>query len=392
MADFFAADRLRVGWQGKQAQLLLTAAAAAGVRLRRVRCAGQGYAATIAGRDLRRLRALARTQGMQLQLLRRVGPGRLAARLWARPGVLAGAALFAVLVWWCGGYVWTIDFGTLDADAALAVRAVLAEQGIREGSRPDAAQLQAARQSLAAGTASFGWVELNFAAGRLTVESTPLAQQPVRTATPETALYAAADAEVLAVRVESGFAAAAPGQYVAKGQLLANAQRADRDGDPVYQSASGSVIGRMRLTVTATQPLTAEAVVLTGRCTVRRTLYLAGACLPLDETAAPADALAQQSWQPLQLGRLALPGCLHTVRYWVRAAQTVTYTPQAAAALARRSCRQQLLAAWPDAQIEQQTLTCQEENGAVHCRAEYVFCADIAVPGPMQPLGKTAGE
>ena len=58
--------------------------------------AASGKAATAPrrpGRDLARLRQLAERSGLQLRVLRRTGPGRLAERLWQRPGVWVGALL-----------------------------------------------------------------------------------------------------------------------------------------------------------------------------------------------------------------------------------------------------------------------------------------------------------
>ena len=96
---FWAADRLRILVEGPDARHFLSDAAEAGVRLRRVRCVGQSsYSAAAAGRDLARLRQLAERSGLQLRVLRRTGPGRLAERLWQRPGVGVGARLFVVQV------------------------------------------------------------------------------------------------------------------------------------------------------------------------------------------------------------------------------------------------------------------------------------------------------
>ena len=94
------------------------------------------------------------------------------------------------------------------------------------------------------------------------------------------------------MKVESGFTEIVPGQYVAKGQLLANALRADRDGDPVYQAAAGSVTGRIRQQVSAEQPLQVEQAILTGRSDRRQTLHLLGMEIPLQKRDTPPFARA----------------------------------------------------------------------------------------------------
>ena len=58
----------------------------------------------------------------------------------------------------------------------------------------------------------FGWVSLNFTGGCLAIESTP-SQTPDRAgAAAPAGLYASADGEILAVEIESGFAAVTVGQ------------------------------------------------------------------------------------------------------------------------------------------------------------------------------------
>lgn len=386
-SNFVRADLVEVRLQGQQASQILGLAAEQGIRLRQVRAEPGGLTAQIGGRDLTRLQRLAVKWQTDLTVLRRKGPGRMTQRLARRPGLLAGAILFCLMVWWLSGYVWRIDFGSLDGQQTEQVRAILQQAGLCEGIRPARQQLDAARSALAGQAELFGWVGLNFSGGCLYVESTPMARQQIRSATPETALYSAADAQVLAVEVESGFSQVVPGQFVAKGQLLANALRADRQGNPVYQPASGRVMGQVRLRVTADQPLQVRQPVLTGAVSRQQTLYLLGFDFALEESpTAFADAQVLQSWQPLTLGQLSLPGCLHTTLCWERTVQPIQYTDAQAQALARRQTVCRLKQAWPDAQISGQSFSFDQTENSVTCTADFVFTADIARPGVMQPL------
>ena len=132
--QFWAADTLRFSVTGPEPHRFLNRAAAAGVRLRRVRCQRDGYAATVSGADRRRLERIARDGGWTLAVTTRRGPGKHTERLLqTRPGLAAGAVLFLLLVRALGGLVWCIDFGAMDPGLQPAMRRLLADCGIHEG-------------------------------------------------------------------------------------------------------------------------------------------------------------------------------------------------------------------------------------------------------------------
>lgn len=222
------------------------------------------------------------------------------------------------------------------------------------------------------------------------MEDTPLERQPIRGDEAGIALYAKADAQILRVEVDSGFAAVVPGQYVREGQLLAANARLDRDGGPVTQSASGRIWARVTRTYTAEQPLSTKADVLDGPSRERVTLYLFGHALPQQtpETAVPANALCTARWQPLQIGRVCLPACLFVQTVWPRSAHACRYSVQQAAALAKRACRLQLEAGFPGAKVEQQQLDVASNDGKAIATVRYTFQADIAqaMPGKGEAL------
>lgn len=391
--EFRQLDRVRVSLTGKGAKAVLSAAAGAGIRLHAIQSGGEAYTASLPGRDWERLASIAQAKGAEIAILQKRGPGKLITRLWLRPGLIFGCLLFLLLVHFLSGYVWSIQFGNLEQQEAELVRSVLNANGLREGTRVTEELLAQAGQALEAQPEQFGWVGLHFTDGCLFVESTPLQQQQIRPQTEQMALYAAADAEVVQIEVESGFVQVVPGQLVAKGQLLAAAERFDRNGNAVLQSASGSVIGRVRTAVTAEQAYEQTAGILTGEMGDSRTLYLLGMEISLgEEEAPPANAELVEDWAPLVLGRIALPGCIRTTEYRTKDKALLRYTQETAQALARRRCIQQLFEAYPDAEIEQQSFDFTADGSGVTCRADFVFCADIANPGTAQPLPPPADQ
>lgn len=99
----------------------------------------------------------------------------------------------------------------------------------------------------------FGWVSLNFTGGCLAIEHALPDPDRAGAATPAGSVRQCGRGEILAVEIESGFAAVTVGQTVARGQMLAAAERLDRKGNAVPQSR------RARYSA-GTKPLPGQAV------------------------------------------------------------------------------------------------------------------------------------
>ncbi len=383
--EVWAADWFRFRIAGPAPQQFLSRAAAQGVRLRRLQGQKGAVTASAAGVDYAKLRRLARESGWTFTLLRRRGPGRRLEALWARPGIVAGAAFFVALLHFGGGFLWSIDFGALPADLQPSMRVLLAENGIWEGVRLEEPLLDRARQAALAQSDRFGWVSLNFTGGCLTVEMTRASRQTVQPDAPEAPLYARAGGEILAVEPQSGFAVVTPGQQVEQGQLLVDAVRLDRDGDPVRQGVRGRIVARVEKTYTALQPYQSTAACLTGQSAVRQQFFFAGRWFPAGDSPALPEGERVVEWLPLRIGRLCLPVCLRRETVWTQEEQELRYDQQEAQALARRSCRAQLLAEFPDAVIEAERCVQSSEADGARCTVTYRFCADIAGTGASAP-------
>ena len=390
--NIMAADRLDVRIRGPRARGLLSASVRAGIHLSRVHCTGDGYQARISGHEWARFQGLARQGGWTPELVDRAGPGCRLEGIARRPGLIAGLVLFLVLQLVLTRYVWSIDFSALEPEEAQAFRLALAEQGIWEGARLSEAQLRTAQQALTRQLDTQGWISLNFLDGRLVLEHTRSEIQTVQQPAEPGALYAAAGGQVVAVELEGGFTAVQPGQYVAAGQLLVNGQKADRSGDPVVQGAAGRVVARVEKTYTARWRLRQTVRMLTGAHSQQTEWYLLGQTLAAGTQEPAADDLQTVDWQPLRLGQIALPACARRTETWEKAERELVYSEKAAAALAHRSCRQQLLAEFPDARLEEEDCHTQSDGEAVRCTVRYVFLADITTPGPLAPLPEGRGD
>ena len=119
-------DRITFRINGRDPQRFLNLASRHGVRLSHLRREEDGLSASAPGNSRVRIEQLAVQGGWRFSLLERRGPGRLAERIAARPGLIAGGALFLVLLQCFGQLLWTIDFGGLGEEQTYRLRTLLA--------------------------------------------------------------------------------------------------------------------------------------------------------------------------------------------------------------------------------------------------------------------------
>lgn len=381
--DVWAADDFVFRTQGKDLKRFINLAAQQKIRLAHLHWEKDGFTAQAWGIDHHKLATLAQQGGWNFCVIRRRGPGQWTERLLRRPGIPLGGLLFFLLLQCFNGLVWTIDFGNLEASEALRMRELLYESGIYEGAWLDSETLATAQTTALQQSDVFGWVSLNFTGGCLSIESTPAEYQMVREEAPMTPLYAKESAEIVAIETQSGFTAVEVGQTVEQGQLLVDVVRWGRDEKEVPQGAAGRILARVQKSYTAFQPYTLQTQCLNGRSKTQEILYLWGQQWePSHEEESAEGGFAQSDWEPLQWGRLSLPGCVYRQTVWEQSPQNITYSTQQAQALARRSCRAQLYKEFPDAVIESEECQITQDTQGETCIITYQFCANIADSNP----------
>lgn len=376
--NLWRADYIRFRIQGSSPQRYVNSVTAQGLQLSHIRWEKDGLVAQGFGRDYNTLRDAAIQGGWQFSVVRRHGPGRILERAVARPGIVAGGILFLVLLNFLHRFVWTIDFGTLDGTATRRMRTLLAECGICEGMLLQNDTLADAQTLALQQSDLFGWVSLNFTGGCLFIENTEAQEQTIREEAPMKPLYAKAAGVITAVEAESGFACTTPGQTVEAGQLLVDIVRLDRDGREIRQGASGKIMAQCEQTFTASEALQETVPLLKTSAVSRDTLHLLGGSWELQADDIPAEEPAVVEWLPLRLGRLSLPGCICRKIVWTQEEQVLQRSEEQAAALAQRSCRQQLFTAFPDAEILSESRVVHTDSDAVTAEITYRFEANIA--------------
>ncbi len=319
---------------------------------------------------------------MQIRVNRKRGLWFFLARWRARWGLLAGPLAFLLVLHLAGGIIWSVQYNVPGPMLKKQLEAQLFSQNLQPGAAPTQADLQAAEQALLKQCPELGWITLNFADGRLTVECDRSRDTPIQPAGAKR-IAAGESGRLLALNVQSGIAVKRVGQTVTVGETLIEGEKLDRDGRAVPGEAAGSAMALVQKQFRCDQPLTVAAEFPTGR--LRRSEAVEGLGQRLDlswYTKQEPDSRWQRKTtrEPLSLLGLALPAV--SVRtLWVEyARQEIRLTQEQAAALAAWACRRQLRQEHPDAELRTEEKEQRLNNDVLQYVWTVQFEADIAVP------------
>ena len=171
-----------------------------------------------------------------------------------------------------------------------------------------------------------------------------------------------------------------PGQTVETGQGLIGTARAERDGTLIFQPAAGIVRAQFEWEDEQEAALTLPTEQLTGRQTVRRTLFWSGHSIALPSlhpvpTASEAKAVIRHD-QPEAFG-IPFPCFIEETSYYYKEAVDLERTEEQGLAIARLQSKQALQANWPDYELLARKEDVSVEESTLHYRVVYTIVANI---------------
>ena len=380
MAGFFATVQFTA--RGGRVECLLDWCVAQGIPVQGVCPNAEGFTAWLPARYYRRLHRPARRYGVQIRVRRKRGLWFLLARWRTRWGLLAGPLAFLLVLHLTGGVIWSVQYKVPDDALKRQLEAQLFSQNLQPGAAPTQADLQSAEQALLKQCPELGWVTLNFADGRLTVECDRSRDTPVQPAGAKR-ITAGESGRLLTLNVQSGIAAKRAGQTVAAGETLIESEKLDRDGRAVPGEAAGSAIALVQKQYRCAQSLTVVAEFPTGRLGRSEAVEGLGRRLDLPWLTKPEpDGLWQEkiTREPLLLFGFALPAVAVRTLWVEHARQEIRLTQEQAVDLAAWACRRQLWQEHPDAELRTEEKEQRLDGDVLHYAWTVQFEADIARP------------
>ena len=358
---------------------LLTAAAAGSLPLSDVVPRPGGFSARCAAWHYRKLAALARKRRVRLRIQKRCGLFFRLRPLFRRRGLWAGCLVFLPLLLWLQGFVWFIEPVGLTPGQQARAAVILWEAGLFPGNVVTQDNLTAGEYALLQ-SGEFSWASLNFTKGKLVAEAAVAKPVPDIAAGTLHGLRAKVSSTVVSTNLVSGTMLVVPGQAVEAGQGLIGTARAERDGTLIFQPAAGIVRAQFEWEDKQKAALTLPTEQLTGRQTVRRTLFWNGQSIALPSfhpvpTASEAKAVIRHD-QPEAFG-IPFPCFIEETSYYYKEVVDLERTEDQALAIARLQSKQALQANWPDFELLARKEDVSVEESTLHYRVVYTIVANI---------------
>lgn len=362
--------------QNGSTEALLTAAALQGLHPYGVTSLPGGFRAHCAAWQYRRFAALARKNRVRLQVQKKQGFYFILRPLLRRTGLWTGLALFVPLLLWAQSFIWFADYSTLTTGQAARAAAVLWDSGLQPGAAVTEAKLTAGEYALLQ-SGEFSWASLNFAKGRLEVETAAAKPKPGIAAGTLHGIRAKCGGTVVSTNLISGTMLIVPGQEVEAGQGLIGTARSERNGTLIFVPAAGTVRAQFEWSSTRQVPLKEDVLQNTGHSVSAYQLVLFGRTLSLP-AGEPPENVAEQTrhFQPEIFG-LALPCSVQEHCIYDQQTAALFRTEEQAAALARMQCLQELYSEWPDAEPIARKEDCTVSGDVLDYTVTYTVVADI---------------
>lgn len=382
----YIAGRVAFEVVGGQGERFMNACAEQGIPLMDICATPTGFRAQVALRVYPKLHTLARKHRCRLRMTQKRG---VYLALWPyrkRWGILAGAALAILLLFFCTRLIWTVQFYHVTPEQETQLRAQLYEKGICEGSIVTTAQLKQAQNDLFITNHAYGWVKLNFIHGRLVVEKGD-APLPLPTVPQEGAydVVALCDGQIERIELSAGNRVRTEGQYVSQGEVIVAGNYYTKRGTLFTAHAQAKVYARVKRIYEVRQPLQTEETVPQGEAESTYALWFSNRRIPLSKEQTQAGVQQIVVKYPLKLFGIPLPLTVEETRTRAARTTTRTLTAEQAADIARVRAYDCMHAELPELVVSAQSETVREEENTLILRVEIEGVANIAAPAPAEP-------
>ncbi len=260
-------------------------------------------------------------------------------RATRRKGMLAGTALFLLLLWMLSGRYWLITVSGNDQLAASTLLQAAQEEGLYQGALRNEVDPQSLASALMKRFPEIGWISINTRGSSAEIclqEGVPIPQE--QTSETPANILASVDGVILSINTFDGTAMVKTGEAVTQGQLLISGIKENQLGGTSAVYARGKIVAKTKRSFSAQVPLEQVKAVKTGRTVCRRSVTFFGITLPLNLHKEPEGLWQREQEEfPLTLLDTQLPAFITQETWNQYREQPCTLTQEEAESLAWES-------------------------------------------------------
>ena len=381
----FCRGWVRFSVTGRYPERFINITSRSRVRLWEVLREKEGFTACMYRSDYRRIRPLARGAGVRLKLSEKGGLPYYLNRWRDRAGVLIGACVFILTVFFMSLFIWSVDVTGLETVSRTDMDAVLRENGLYVGAFKPALNAQQIARNILLQRHEVGWMAVNITGSYASVEIKEEAPAPeVEDIYTPCNVKAKCDGVILRIEAGEGETVMKEGSGVIEGQLIVSGVRTDEQGASRLVHADARVTARTTRQASFSTPETVTTLCPDGESAVRRSLMLFGLRAPYRFGAvdSPYSAVDSVTESPCPLG-ITLPVGVTTDRVSGLTFRGITLDNDSSEELLKREALLYETFCLPECVIETRDYRLSREDGVYTLKASYTCVEDIAVQEPI---------
>lgn len=247
------------------------------------------WAYTVAS-EYKSLRRISKKTHMKMRIQKKYGLPFIIRKYRKRKGLLVGFVCFFTIIYCLSLYVWSIDIIGSDDISIIAVKDMLAQQGVAVGTLKNKIDIPMLEKAAMNKFGDISWTSINIKGSNLTVELKERIQPPelIPNAAPCN-IKAKKDGQITRMEVYSGQKEIAVGDAVVKDQLLVNGIVENGQGDCSMQHAKAKIYAltkhEIKQEMTLNQVINRE----TGKVKKRQKIKLFGVDIPITFASIPKE-------------------------------------------------------------------------------------------------------
>lgn len=374
---------LLISFTGENAEEMLNIAAKNSINIWGLYCKKRCITGCVSIKDFKRLKCIKRAKGIRIKIIKKCGIPFKLKRYKGRIGLLIGAVLFSLILYFLSGHIWIINVEGNDNIRKSEIIKSCYELGIEEGMRSSKINPHNDAQRLILKRNDIAWASLNIEGCYLGVNITEIKEDTTENKTVPTNLKASRDGVVKKIDVTSGDVIVKTDEVVKKGDVLVSGI-IERMNSTVFVYSSGKVIAETERTIEKSGEYIKENMILNGKSSKNSVVSFFGFDMPLYLGSEKHDNKTTITEHDLTLFGRRMPICLTTAKHEFLENEETEYTKDELYEILIKKIDREIENLTIENYIEKETIVTESDSGitvskTIICRENIAYQDKIII-------------